>query len=115
MYAFGNHIHVSSVEEHLTTKYNGAVATFEQLCVFRPNDQQPILAKLEYVGWVEEILEFNYGVLKKVVLLCKWVKTNYIGSNVIVKRDNNSKFQFRDFNFKLIIYFPNICRASIFL
>jgi hypothetical protein len=39
MYAFGNHIHVASVEEHLTTCDSGVVATFEQACVLRPNDQ----------------------------------------------------------------------------
>ncbi len=33
------------------------------------DDQRPIFAKLEYVGWVEEILELNYGVLNIIVLL----------------------------------------------
>jgi hypothetical protein len=33
MWAFGNHIHVSSVKKHLTTFDNGVVATFEQECV----------------------------------------------------------------------------------
>jgi hypothetical protein len=56
MYAFGNHIHVASVEEHLTTSDNGLAAAFEQACVSRLNDQRPIIAKLEYVGWVKEIL-----------------------------------------------------------
>ncbi len=69
MFAFGNQIHVSSVEEHLTTFDSGVVATFEQECRLGTNDWRPILAKLEYVGWVEEILELNYGVLKIVVLL----------------------------------------------
>jgi len=50
MYAFGNHLHVSRGEEHLTTRDNGIVIMFEQECVSRPNDQRPILAKLEYVN-----------------------------------------------------------------
>jgi hypothetical protein len=29
-----------------------------------------VVANLEYVGWVEKILELNYGVLNTVVLLC---------------------------------------------
>jgi hypothetical protein len=70
MYAFGNHIHVVSAKEHLTTHDNGVVATFEQAFVSRPNDQRPFIAKLDYVRWVEEILELNYGVLNIVVLLC---------------------------------------------
>jgi hypothetical protein len=40
---------------------------FEQECVSGPNDQQPILAKLKYVGWIEEILELNYGVLNTIL------------------------------------------------
>jgi hypothetical protein len=33
------------------------------------------------------ILEFNNGVVNMVVFLCKWVKTNYIGNNIIAKRN----------------------------
>ncbi len=56
MYACGNHICVASVKEHLTTSDCGIVATFEQKCILGPNDQRLVLAKLEYVGQVEEIL-----------------------------------------------------------
>jgi len=55
MYVFRNHLHVSSGEEHLTTSDNGIAISFEQEGVSGPNDQRPILAKLEYVGWVEKI------------------------------------------------------------
>ncbi len=50
MYAFGNHLRVSSSEKHLTTWDSGIVATFEQESILGPNDQQPILTNLEYVG-----------------------------------------------------------------
>jgi hypothetical protein len=40
MWAFGNHLHVSSVEEHLTTCDNGVTSIFEQECVLRPIDQR---------------------------------------------------------------------------
>jgi hypothetical protein len=32
------------------------MAAFEQECISGPNDQRLVLAKLEYVDWVEEIL-----------------------------------------------------------
>jgi hypothetical protein len=70
MHVFDNHICVSSAkcQKHLTFD-NGVVTTFDHDCRSMPNVQWPILAKLEYVGWVEEILELNYGILKIVVLL----------------------------------------------
>jgi ATP-dependent phosphoenolpyruvate carboxykinase len=37
MYAFGNHIHVASVEKGLTTYDNGVSATFEQTFVSKLN------------------------------------------------------------------------------
>lgn len=70
IYAYGNFICVANAKKHLTINDYGVVATFEQECVLGSNDQRPIIAKLEYVGWVEEILELNYGVLNIVVLLC---------------------------------------------
>ncbi len=51
------------------------------------NDQRPIFAKLEYVGWVEETFELNYRVLNTIVLLYNWVKANYNGSNATIKQD----------------------------
>ncbi len=38
MYAFGNHIRILNVEEHLTTHDRGVVAPFQQECISRPND-----------------------------------------------------------------------------
>jgi hypothetical protein len=49
MWAFGNHIHVSSAKKHLTTHDSGVVVIFEQKCVLRPNDQRLVFAKLKYV------------------------------------------------------------------
>jgi len=36
MWTLGNHLHVSSVEEHLTTCDNGVTSIFEQECVLGP-------------------------------------------------------------------------------
>jgi hypothetical protein len=52
MWAYSNYIHVSNVEEHLTTCDNGVATIYEQKCVFGPSDQNSMLAKLKYVRWV---------------------------------------------------------------
>ncbi len=44
------------------------------------------MAKLEYVGCMEEILELDYGILKTIVLLCNWVKTNNNKNCVTIKQ-----------------------------
>jgi hypothetical protein len=87
MYVFGNHLQVSIAKEQLITNDSGISAMFEQEWVSRQNDQQPISAKWEYVGWIEEIFEFNYKVINNLVFFCNWVKANYIGNNAMVKRD----------------------------
>jgi hypothetical protein len=76
---------------------SGIAITFKQECVSRPNDQQPILAKLEYVSWIKKILKFNYGVFNTIMDLCNGVKANYIGSNATNKRDKYD-FTFVNFN-----------------
>jgi hypothetical protein len=38
MYAYKNHIHVASVEKHLTTCDSGIATTFKQTCVLGPHD-----------------------------------------------------------------------------
>ncbi len=68
MYAYGNHICVASAKEHLIISDCSVVATFEQKNILGPNDQIPVLAKLECVGQVEKILELNYGVFN--ILSC---------------------------------------------
>jgi hypothetical protein len=58
IYAFGNHICVDNVEEHLTTSYYGIITTFEQV-ISRPNDQKLVVANLQYLRWVEKKLKLN--------------------------------------------------------
>jgi hypothetical protein len=45
------------------------------------------MASLEYVGWIEEILELDYGMFQTIVFICNWVVENYGSSNAIVKCD----------------------------
>jgi hypothetical protein len=103
IYAFGNHICVDNVEEHLTTSYYGIITTFEQV-ISRPNDQKLVVANLHYLGWVEIFLKLNYGILNIVMLLCNWVKTNCSGNSVTIKWD---EYDFTFVNFgSLIPIFP---------
>ncbi len=104
IYAYGKFICVENAKEHLTINDYGVMATFEQECVLGSNDQRPIRAKLEYVGWVEEILELNYGVLNIVVLLCNRVKANYIGNNATMKWN---EYDFTFVNFSSLIHVSN--------
>ncbi len=84
----------------MITRDRSIVATFEQECVLGPNYQWPIIVKLEYVGWIEAILELNYGVFNIIVFFCDWVKANYTSSSTIVKRD---EFSFTLDNFNSLI------------
>jgi hypothetical protein len=63
MYAFKNHLWVCCAEEHLTTSGNGIIATFVFKCVLGPNGSGPIVAKLDYVSWIENIFELNFEAL----------------------------------------------------
>ena len=71
MSAFGNHLCIASVEAHLKTYDSGVAATFSCSWVSGIKDKNPIVASIDYVGNVEEILELNYGGLKVTVLACR--------------------------------------------
>ena len=60
MWAYGNHFCVKNVKRNLTTIDCGVAATFEQECRSGPQDRNTIMAQVEYLGWVEEILELDY-------------------------------------------------------
>ncbi len=76
----------------------------------RSNDQRLVVAKLKYVGWVEDILELNYEILNLVVMLCNQVKANYVGSSATIKRD---EYGFTLVNFGSLI--PILNQLFIFL
>ena len=60
MWAFGNHYHVASAEAHIKMCNSGIAATFS--CPYRAGlrDQNLVVAEVEYVGNLEEIIELNY-------------------------------------------------------
>jgi hypothetical protein len=68
------------------------------------NDQRPILAKLEFVGQVEEILDLNYGVFNTIILSCNWVKANYIRRSATIKQN---EYGFKLVNFSSFIPISN--------
>jgi hypothetical protein len=70
MWAFGNHIRVAAAETHLKTCDSGVAATFRRPCRAGLRDHNPVIADIEYVGNVQEIVELNYGRLCVVVLMC---------------------------------------------
>jgi hypothetical protein len=58
---------MANAEQNLSTIDFGVVATFQQKCHSCSNHQNLVLASLEYVGWIEEILEHDYGKLQNIV------------------------------------------------
>jgi ABC-type maltose transport system permease subunit len=84
MYAYGNHICVKNAKTNLVTMDSRIVATFTTMCKSSGQYSSPIKAYLEYVGWVEESLELDYGTTCVIVLL--WVKANYKGTRTIMKQ-----------------------------
>ena len=87
MFAFGNHYRVASSERPLKTCDSGVATTFRQICRNNTRDGNQVNADVEYVGHIEEILELNYRRHCLVVLVCDFVKANYIGENATIKKD----------------------------
>jgi hypothetical protein len=83
-YAYGNHIRVKSVETNLLSMDSRVAAVFGTTCRSNVNDRNPIEADVEYVGYVEEILELNYGTTCVIVLLCNWVRANHRGAGATI-------------------------------
>jgi hypothetical protein len=64
------------------------------------NDFNPMVASIEFVGWIKEILELDYGRFQIVIFFCNWVVVNYEGFVAIVKCDEHG---FIIMNFKHLI------------
>jgi len=62
------------------------MATFKQVCKNGIRDANQVNADVEYVDHIEEILELNYKCHCLVVLVCDFVKANYIGENATIKK-----------------------------
>jgi hypothetical protein len=84
----------------MKTADSGVVATFRRPFQNGQRDRNIVIASLEYVGNVEEILELDYGIVCLVVLVCTWVKANYRGPSSIIKKD---RWGFTVANFESLI------------
>jgi hypothetical protein len=103
IFAYGNHIRVRSAKtQHLVTMDSGVAAVFGTTCRSSVNNKNPVNVDVEYVEYVEEILELNYGTTCVIVLLCHWVRANYRGAGAIMKRDEYG-FSLVNFNHMLPI------------
>lgn len=100
MYAYGNHFRVRSAEANLTTMDCGVAGKFDQECQAGPRDRNTVRAPVEYVGWVEEILELDYGRVQAIVFLCNWVKAISNGTGPTMKKD---EYGFTLINFTRLI------------
>jgi hypothetical protein len=67
---------------------SGIAATFTRPCRVGAHDSNPVMANVEYVRYLEEIIQLNYQQLSVVVFLCHWVRANYHGQNATIKKDN---------------------------
>lgn len=88
MSSYGYHYRVRSSEEHMKTMDSGIAATFLRECRFGLRDRNPVIAPVEYVGHLEEIIELDYATFRPVVLIGTWVKANYRGATATVKKDS---------------------------
>jgi len=87
MYAYRNHFRVISSERSMQTSDSGVAATFTQVCRNGIRDVRQVQSDVEYVGHIEEILELNYRQHCIVVLVCDFVKANYMGDNATIVKD----------------------------
>ena len=60
IYAYGNHFRMRSAKTNLSTIDCGVAATSNQECHLGPRDRNTMRALVEYVGWIEEILEIVF-------------------------------------------------------
>jgi hypothetical protein len=87
MKAHGMHLRVRSAEEDKRTCYSSTAASFLQPLCGTESSDDAVVVPVEYIGWIDEILELNYGSHCVIVLLYSWVKASTEGTNAIVKRD----------------------------
>ena len=103
MYAYGNHIKVRGAEADLSTCDSGVATTFLQSYRSSNSDKNMRTAILEYVGWVEEIINVDYGKFEVVVLYCTWARTNRSDACATMKCN---EYGFTLFKFDRLISYP---------
>jgi hypothetical protein len=87
MYANGMHLRIRTAEEEKITCDSAVASAVWKRSRSTDTNAGGQLDKMEYVGWVEEILELNYRTHCVIVLLCSWVSANLEDANAKVLRD----------------------------
>lgn len=113
MWAFGNHLLVKSVERRLKTCDFGVAAIFHRPYQSRLTYQNAMMADIEYVRNLQEIVELKYKGHCVIVLFCKFVKANYCTQLAMVKNDRwrftlanfirHKHYNYKSFDFPLHI------------
>ncbi|KAG0614412.1 hypothetical protein M758_6G174600 [Ceratodon purpureus] len=87
MWAYGYHFRAEEEDGASFVSFDGGVAAIiTQTCVSSRADQNPVDAELLYVGIIKDILEVDYGHIKRNVLKCSWIKPHLRGEPTI-RRD----------------------------
>ena len=87
MWAYGYHFWAEEEDGASFVSFDGGVAAIiTQTCVSSRADQNPVDAELLYVGIIKDILEVDYGHIKRNVLKCSWIKPHLRGEPTI-RRD----------------------------
>jgi hypothetical protein len=87
MYVNGMHLRIRTAEEEKVTCDSAIASAVWKRSRSVGADDGGTLDKMEYVGWVEEILELNYRSHCVIVLLCSWVSAKLDDPNSKVLRD----------------------------
>jgi hypothetical protein len=86
MYAHGMHFHIRDVEEEKIT-CDSVIAASVWRRTRRDFKESREMETVQYVGWIQEILELDYRSHCCIVLLCSWVSATLQASNPKVVRD----------------------------
>lgn len=87
MYAHGMHLRVQSAEEEKVTSDSGVAASVLCMNNGRLSNNEGKWQTVEYVGWIQEIIELDYRSHCCVVLVCSWIPAKLGASNANVIRD----------------------------
>jgi hypothetical protein len=84
MYTNGMHLRILTTEEEKVTCDSAIATAMWKRSEGANSDEGGTLNKMEYVGWVQEILELDYRSHYIIVLLCSWMpaKLDDINSKV---------------------------------
>jgi hypothetical protein len=87
MYPHGMHFRIQDAEEEKVTCDSAIASSVWKRKTGRNLLHSREMEAVQYVGWIEEILEFNYGSHCCIVLLCSWVPAKVQPTNPKVIRD----------------------------